>query len=331
MAMTIEEMRGLLQPSAQDQSNALTMGLLGLGSGLLANSTGHYGQFAPAFGAGMNNALQGFQQADRSARENRMQDLNLRLKLNEWQKQQEAEQKQQAEEQKQQALLAGLTPEQQRIYALGGGKVLAERMLPEPEKTPWYVLKDETGKAVGINPLYSEFEKSKARAGAPNVKTVVNPAIDPFKNEKALRDEYQGLPQVKSAAEMNSAFKMIETAYNKPSAANDLAMATKFMKILDPTSVVRESEFAMAVNASGLMDKVYNYANAIKTGQRLNPVQRKDFYDSAKAINDAFQSEAANAGNKYKGIASQYGLKPENIIIGTEFNEGKVVDFGRLK
>jgi len=205
------------------------------------------------------------------------------------------------------------------------GKVLASQTYwhtptPADKAKPFYT--DESGKLQANIPV-QQYEMSKSKAGASNVKTVVNPAIDPFKNEKALREEYQGLPQVKSAAEMNTAFKMIETAYQRPSAANDLAMATKFMKILDPTSVVRESEFAMAVNATGLMDKVYNYANMIKTGQKLNPSQRKDFYDSAKAINEAFQGEAQHVGERYKGIAGQYGLDPGNITFGTDFAKRK--------
>jgi len=198
-----------------------------------------------------------------------------------------------------------------------GDKQVAS-MPGQQEITGNYIVKHPDG-SFNIDPTLYDAYLGSRRAGAGKSTTIVNPALDPFKNEKALRDEYMGLPQVKSASELNSAFKMIETAYTQPSAANDLAMATKYMKILDPTSVVRESEFAMAVNATGLMDKVYNYANAIKTGQRLNPNQRKDFYDSAKAINKAFQAEASNAANKYKAIASQYGLKPENITIGTEF------------
>jgi len=163
-------------------------------------------------------------------------------------------------------------------------------------------------------PIGAPFKKRATAAEGGT--TVVNPALDPFKNEQSLRKEYQDNPFVKSASEMKNAFKTIETAYQRPSAANDLAMATKYMKILDPTSVVRESEFALAVNATGMLDKVYNYANMIKTGQKLNPTQRKDFYDSAKSINDAFQAEADKVGETYRGIGKQYGLTPENVTLG---------------
>jgi hypothetical protein len=139
---------------------------------------------------------------------------------------------------------------------------------------------------------------------------------DRFDMEGKLRDDYRANPTVKAADEMDSAFKMIEAAYKTPSPANDLAMATKYMKILDPTSVVRESEFALAVGATGLFDKVQNYANAIIKGEKLNPTQRKDFYDSAKAITDSFSAERAKIGQQFEQNASQYNLTPKNVIGG---------------
>jgi hypothetical protein len=135
-----------------------------------------------------------------------------------------------------------------------------------------------------------------------------------FEKENKLRDDYKADPNVKSAAEMNNAFKLIEAAYQRPSAANDLAMATKYMKILDPTSVVRESEFALAISATGLLDKVQNYAAAVIEGKKLNPNQRKDFYESAKAINESFQSGVKDIENQYSDIAKGYGLEPKNVI-----------------
>jgi hypothetical protein len=137
---------------------------------------------------------------------------------------------------------------------------------------------------------------------------------DRFDMEGKLRDDFRNNQVVKSADEMGSAFRLIETARNSPSPANDLAMATKYMKILDPTSVVRESELALAMNATGLLDKVRNYSNMLVTGQKLNPNQREDFYKSAKAINEAFQSERNSIAERFRVNASQYNLTPENVI-----------------
>ena len=190
-------------------------------------------------------------------------------------------------------------------------------------------------KGQGYKGTFQDYQLEQKKAGASNVTTTVMPPQKLFENEDKLRDNYRSEPMVKNAAEMQNAFNVIETAYKTPSAANDLAMATKYMKVLDPTSVVRESEFALAINATGLLDKVYNYAHAVATGQRLNPTQRKDFYDSAKAINESFQAEKATVGESYKKLATQYGFKPENVIFqpsgSKKIQSTGTIDFSQLR
>ncbi|MBO9331869.1 hypothetical protein GHR37_22235 [Achromobacter xylosoxidans] len=57
-------MAGLLDALyANDGNNPTTMGLLGLGAGLLAGSRGNYGAFGPALASGMMGAAQGMQNA----------------------------------------------------------------------------------------------------------------------------------------------------------------------------------------------------------------------------------------------------------------------------
>ena len=165
---------------------------------------------------------------------------------------------------------------------------------------------------------YRDFLINRGKAGATSV--TVQPdnlglkPRDRFDMEGKLRDDFRANPTVKAADEMASAFTLIKSAYERPSAANDLAMATKYMKILDPTSVVRESEFALAVNATGLLDKVQNYAASVLEGKKLNPAQREDFYKSAQAINESFQAERDKIASRFGENATQYNLSPRNVI-----------------
>jgi hypothetical protein len=188
----------------------------------------------------------------------------------------------------------------------------------EPQESTLAKLTREMGSLPPDSPLRAHYQNaiSKLTTHAPSAKQITNilPPQKTFENEDKLRADYTSNPVVKSANEMQTAFGMIEAAYQRPSAANDLAMATKYMKILDPTSVVRESEFALAVNATGLLDKVQNYAAQITEGKKLNPAQRKDFYDSAKAINDAFQKQRAEVDRQYSEMTEGYGLNPKNVI-----------------
>lgn len=188
----------------------------------------------------------------------------------------------------------------------------------------WLKPGEATGVAVGgqkmpeiLNPDVLKAMKERAAAGKTDVRVNTDSLglkpKDRFDMEGKLADDYRADPTVKASQEMASAFKLIETAKMNPSPANDLAMATKYMKILDPTSVVRESELALAMNATGMLDKVMNYAQNIANGTKLNPTQREDFYNSAREINNAFQGKAKEIESTFGKTATQYGLNPENV------------------
>jgi hypothetical protein len=169
----------------------------------------------------------------------------------------------------------------------------------------------------GLTPEQArDFSMSRSRAGATQVSVDARERSRLFEWGNKLRDDLKSDNRIKAADEMSSAFKLIETAKMRPSPANDLAMATKYMKVLDPESVVRESELAMAMNASGLFDRVTNYAQMVLNGTKLTPKQREDFYGSAKAINDSFQKGATEIIGQYEDAAKRYGLDPKDVTVG---------------
>ena len=89
------------------------------------------------------------------------------------------------------------------------------------------------------------------------------------------------------------------------------------MKLLDPGSVVRESELGMAMAASPAMERVTNYYNQLKTGQKLTPTQRDDFHKSAEMLYKASENVIIPIQNEYRGIAADSGVNPKHVIIQT--------------
>lgn len=63
-----------------------------------------------------------------------------------------------------------------------------------------------------------------------------------------------------------------------------IAMVFKFMKALDPTSVVREGEFAIAEQSSGYPEAIRNMANKIMSGEKLGENQIKEFVTAARGL-----------------------------------------------
>ena len=89
------------------------------------------------------------------------------------------------------------------------------------------------------------------------------------------------------------------------------------MKLLDPGSVVRESELGIAMAAAGRMDRLNNYFSNMMTGQKLTPQQRDDF----KALSNELYAAAGDAYNKkrkeYEEFGTAYGFKNLSTALGT--------------
>lgn len=134
-----------------------------------------------------------------------------------------------------------------------------------------------------------------------------------FSNALSLRKEFNSEPIYKGYQEVKNAWNQINTGLNAQSPAGDLAAATKFMKLLDPTSVVRESELVMAMQASGALDRLYNYAQMRVAGTKLTPQQREDF----RRLSDQFYQTSLNQFNdkfsEYSDIAVRNNLNPMDI------------------
>lgn len=177
---------------------------------------------------------------------------------------------------------------------------------------------------LGINPNPTTWTPEqrmaidqKVRQDKIESKSVTNVNVMPeqkvFENTQNLRKQFTQEPVYKGFQEVNSAYKQINDGLNMKSPAGDLAAATKFMKILDPGSVVRESELAMAMKATGALDRLQNYAGNIVKGTKLTPDQRNDF---RKLSTDFYNSSAQQYNEKqkeYTDIAKRYNFNPKDV------------------
>lgn len=211
-----------------------------------------------------------------------------------------------------------LNPKQEP-YSLGPGHVrfgadnTPVANVPIERKAPEGMQFGADGSLVAI-PGYVAMRKEIAAAGRPMATTnVFNNTKDNFKNERDLRNDFSGLPTTKAFNEVRAAYDQISTSLKSASPAGDLAAATKFMKILDPGSVVRESELGMAMAATGALDRVTNYAQMMISGQKLTQSQRQDFGDLARKLYEAAEGRYNASANEYRTTATDYGLNPDRV------------------
>lgn len=179
---------------------------------------------------------------------------------------------------------------------------------------------EAAAKAEGELPAKLMLEQEKAaqkRAGdmAPSGAA----ATRQFKNEQALRKEF-------TAASKD--FIAIRDAYNTilankgGSAAGDVGLIFALMKMFDPASTVREGEFATAANTGSIPTRIWAAYNKAVAGERLTPGQREDFVNTAKRTYTTQAKSQKQTEQRYRRLAIDAGMNPENVIFGYEPAEG---------
>jgi len=132
------------------------------------------------------------------------------------------------------------------------------------------------------------------------------------KFRKEYSDQTKGYQDVKSAyGRILSVGKPTKPEQEGPA---DIAIIFNYMKMLDPGSIVRDTEFATAENAAGVPDRVRNIWNKTLTGGRLTQSQRDSFIGQAKNLYNSAADQERVVRTGIERIATGYGLKPENIF-----------------
>ena len=159
----------------------------------------------------------------------------------------------------------------------------------------------------------SYYEDDKTRVLPGVTATPKGDGAKPFETEQKLRKEYSDESDVFTKTQ-NSFRRVISSADGK-SAAGDMGMIFAFMKTLDPGSVVRESEFALAASAGSFGEQIKAGVERVLTGQRLTPQQRADFVQTATRAYKGMADQQERRRVQYSNIAQKYGLDPSRALV----------------
>lgn len=139
--------------------------------------------------------------------------------------------------------------------------------------------------------------------------------IDPekkFAQEEKIRKEWQGRSKV--YGELQGTFNTLKASSESANGPGDIALITGFMKMLDPGSVVRETEFATARDTAGLFTQLQNRLEKAKNGQLLSPAQRKEYVALSQKYLESAQKKADEDKKALGVVVKNYRLNPENVF-----------------
>lgn len=135
-----------------------------------------------------------------------------------------------------------------------------------------------------------------------------NTALNRLKSDMRLD------PDIKNFVDVRDGYERVQVGANANNAQGDLSLLFGYMKMLDPTSVVRETEFANAEQAQGVLQRVMNLPDKYIAGERLTEEARKHFAKSAQDLYDQKKKSYDNASTYYGEEAATYGIPEERLV-----------------
>lgn len=105
--------------------------------------------------------------------------------------------------------------------------------------------------------------------------------------------------------------KLLASADGSP--LGDVAMLYQFMKVLDPTSTVREGEVATVKNARGVPDSIRNMWNNWVQGQTMTVSQRANMAAISAKLASAYEGDFKTAQAQFKTLAENMDLDYKDI------------------
>ncbi len=167
--------------------------------------------------------------------------------------------------------------------------------------------------------LDNALQLAGQRIGAANDRAGLAESRAGFNQAAELRKEFQA--QSKNFQQIRDSYNRIQTSGQNPTPAGDLSMVFNYMKMLDPGSVVRESEFATAAAAKPLLERVglsWDTVGSIWSGKKLTPGQRQDFLNRSNQLYSAESQQHGKRVDEYKRLATGANLNPNMVITDME-------------
>ena len=184
-------------------------------------------------------------------------------------------------------------------------------------------------KELELNKLLLENETLQYKLDNPTKDWQATKSIVDYKNKWVDSDIY------KNTIERQSMLQDLVIASAQDSGPGDVSFIFKYMKFLDPNSVVREGEFATAENAGGIPAKIRNIYNKMKDGALLDPDVKNQFIKTASEMflvqvdnyENQYKSEAAIAGRLFGEENIENAIIPMKDWIDTNLINGIQADF----
>lgn len=156
---------------------------------------------------------------------------------------------------------------------------------------------------------FGQFKQAGQRPPDPKKETRAE-----LRDLNTFSDNFRQDRDVQNFTVVRDNYKRINATSKLGTGQGDLATIFSFMRVLDPESVVRETEFKNAQEAVGRLSMIYNIPSQWVKGNRLTPEGRAGFRAAAKNLYDTQRKTYQTKADLYTRQAKTYGVDPTLIV-----------------
>lgn len=166
-----------------------------------------------------------------------------------------------------------------------------------------------------------EIRKENNQAKQSNIMLRINAGAGQKseKGETGLRKEFNALQEVKNYKTFSGQYATMAATMGKLKDFKSLNPADQvlimdFNKALDPSSVVRESEYARTPENMSILNRASAATSRLMQGGVLNQTERQALMQAAKVMKQSYKSQYDAARAQYQRIAEENGYSPRNVV-----------------
>lgn len=177
----------------------------------------------------------------------------------------------------------------------------------------------------GTRTISYDDAKIKGYWKSPNIQSGSSTITDPAKRlaaERGLASDFEKYAKesrtaINSITRVNTGFEEAKSALQEGKGINAQSQAViiGFNKLLDPASVVRESEYARTPEGQSLLDRLDGFKTQIQQGGAgLTLKGLEEIKDVSNKLLEGYKASLGNFAERTKKTAETYGLDINNIL-----------------
>ena len=208
-----------------------------------------------------------------------------------------------------------------RMPAGEGLKLLAQLDLQAAQQRGTRILSDAEsrsilGRAYDPDKVYQLTQEGGITV-VPGTRESQEPTREQQRSEEnTLRASFLSQQPVKDYLAMSSQVRSIRDAATRenPSRYNDINLVYAYAKMLDPNSVVRETEYGMVIEAGGIQQRFFRWGSVISGQSAFNDQTRREILREAEGRYNSTREAYDVQADAFRELARNAGVRPEMVI-----------------